>query len=108
AAQNELASFASQPVVWTNTCGGNDVCDWARTQRYFANGETMRIAMLVAQSDETPPYVEIYVDDALVAEGEVRVSKTFEIKPGEGVKTIDVRLVNRLTRNGIQRRVRLS
>lgn len=109
AAQHELATFGSQPILWTTACAAGELCDFARTQRYVADpNATLSIPLTVAQGDEIPPYVEIYVNDVLVAEGEVRVARTFELKPGAGVKTIDLRLVNRMTRNGIQRRVRLS
>jgi hypothetical protein len=67
----------------------------------------LHFKLSVAQSDEIAPYVELYVDDVLVNEGEVRDVKPLEVAAG-GRHRIEVRLVNRFTRNGTQRRVRLS
>ena len=77
--------------------------DWGRVSTRVCT-KPLRLQLLVSQSDEIPPYVEIYRDDELVAEGVVDGEKTFEILPGR----TEVRLVNRFTRSGIQRRVRLS
>ena len=60
------------------------------------------------QSDETPPYVEIYVHGFRIAQGEVRDARTFTIPIPQGAHEVEIRLVNTHTRNGVQRRVRLS
>lgn len=86
--------------VWTNLCGRDELC----TSVFGEHTKPLRLQLSVSQSDEIPPYVEIYRDDELVAEGVVDGEKTFEILPGR----TEVRLVNRFTRSGIQRRVRLS
>jgi hypothetical protein len=108
-AQSELAAFAAQAIEWTNLCGHGELCDTTHTQRYVADpNATIAIPLSVAQSDETPPYVEVYVNGALAGEGPIREPRTFVLKPGAGLKQIELRLVNRITRNGVQRRVRLS
>ncbi len=89
--------------AWSGTCGEAEVCRSAFTTR---EGPRAIIASVV-QSDEVPPYVEIYVDDALAAEGEVRDERTFQVSSA-GTHRIEVRIVNPRTRNGIQRRLRLS
>lgn len=88
-------------ALWTGLCEGGDLCSIAVTTRPL---QQVRVA--VAQSDEIPPYVEVYVNDTLVAEGEVRGERTFALP--SGASRTEVRLVNRHTRNGIQRRVRLG
>lgn len=109
AARAELADFASHPPAWSNLCGPSELCSLGLAQRYVANaGQTIAITMSVSQSDETPPYVEVYANDVLVIEGEVRDTRTFAFKPGAGLQRLEIRLVNPMTRNGVQRRLRLS
>lgn len=92
---------------WTGTCGTNEVCTSAF--RSVRGGGTATIRIRNVQSDEVAPYVEIYLDDALRAEGAVRDDATFAIRLGdEGLHEIEVRLANPFTRNRIQRRVALS
>jgi len=107
-ARAQLEALNARPPQWSKTCG-SEICATAETTRWFEHAtSTLPIALSVSQSDETPPYVEIYANDALIAEGEVRGERTFAIQPGAGVQRIEVRLVNRTTRNGVQRRLRLS
>jgi hypothetical protein len=104
----QLAEAARKPRQWTETCGANELCDRAEARQSVADNGTIRVEAAVVQSDQVPPYLEIYVDDARVAEGEVRDRRVFEAPATPGVHRVEVRLVNRFTRNGIRRRVRLS
>jgi hypothetical protein len=88
---------------WQGTCGTAELCSF--TFRTLTG--PARITATVVQTDEIPPYLELYVNDALAAEGEVLDARTFEIAT-EGEHRVEVRLANPRTRNGIQRRVRLS
>jgi hypothetical protein len=92
--------------VWTNTCGGNELC----TSVYRLHEGPLQFQLDETQSDQIPPYVEIYVDDALIAEGEVQNARQFQVSvnASPGKHRTEVRLVNRFTRNGTQRRARLS
>jgi len=105
--QRFRAQLARTPRPWVGTCGTNEVCTSARTVEY-AEGGTLSVALENAQSDEIAPYVEIYVDDARLAEGEVQDARTFTIDVPPGLHDVEVRLVNTHTRNGAPRRVRLS
>ncbi|MDP9190982.1 MAG: hypothetical protein M3P06_04685 [Acidobacteriota bacterium] len=100
------ATVAEGPVanVWTNACGRSELC----TSVFRVHDGPFQFRLSVAQSDEIPPYVEVYVDDVLVTEGEVRDEKTFSVDAAPGIHQTEVRLVNRAMRNGAQRRVRLS
>ncbi|MDQ3279831.1 MAG: hypothetical protein M3Q69_00295 [Acidobacteriota bacterium] len=89
---------------WMNTCGANELC----TSVYQQHDGPLHVAASISQSDEVPPYVEIYVDDALTAEGDVNPSRVFDVEAAPGPHRTEIRLVNPRTRNGIQRRVRLS
>jgi hypothetical protein len=93
-----------QTDAWTNLCGRDELCTSASRQ----HDGSLSFTMDVSQSDEIPPYVEVYRDDVLVEEGEVRGQRTFSVAGAPGPHRIEVRLVNRYTRNGTQRRVRLS
>jgi len=100
------ATVADGPPVnvWTNTCGTAELC----ANAFRIHDGPLQFRASVAQSDEIPPYVEVYLDDVLVMEGEVRQEKTFAIDAAPGPHRTEVRLINRTMRNGIQRRVRLS
>ncbi|HEX7706701.1 MAG TPA: hypothetical protein VF701_09625 [Thermoanaerobaculia bacterium] len=100
---------AAEPRVWRGSCGKNELCDAATTREYIGGDEgTIRVGLSVIESDETPPWVEVYVDDVLVGEGPVTGDRTFEVNAIHGLHEIEVRIANRYTRNGVQRRLRLS
>lgn len=94
------------PSQWTNLCGG-DLC--TNTVAVLRRGGTLPLTVTTVQTDEIAPYVEVYVDDTLVAEGAVREQRSFDVQLGTlAAHRVEVRLANPRTRNGIQRRVRLS
>ena len=88
---------------WLGLCG-TDVC--TAGTREIDGG--MKLTVAPVQSDEVPAYVEVFVDDRLVGEGEIVEPRRFAIDVTPGVHRLDVRVVNPTTRNLIQRRVRLS
>ena len=100
------ASLATKddPANWKGLCGRDEVCNFATTVR---NGP-FSVTVQNAQSDQVAPYVELYVDDALVAEGAVEDSRVFTVAGSAKRQRVELRLVNPWTRNRIQRRVRLS
>jgi hypothetical protein len=100
------ATVAEGPAlnVWRDTCGAAEIC--SSVSRLHDGPLQFRVS--VSQSDETPPYLEVYLDDVLVLEGEIRDDKTFTVDAAPGEHRTEVRLVNRTMRNGTQRRVRLS
>lgn len=65
------------------------------------------ITVETVKSDEVPPYVEIYLDEARVAEGEVARSRTFAVPAAPGLHRLEVRVANPLTRNAAPRLVRI-
>jgi hypothetical protein len=89
---------------WTGLCSADEVCSSAFTTQ----DRPMHVTLSVSQSDEVPPYVEVYADDALIAEGEVRDRRTFDLDGGSSPRRIEIRVANPLTRGGIQRRLRLT
>jgi hypothetical protein len=100
AASYRQRAVLPEPTQWSGLCGRDELCTTA-TRVVEA---PITIGVQNAQSDEVPPYVEIYADDALVAEGAIDDSRSFTVGKGR----IELRLVNPLTRNRFQRRVRLS
>ena len=101
------AQLAGMNRTWSGICGADEVCSSARAFDYV-RGRELQLTLAKSQSDRIPPYVEIYVDDARLAEGEIRDVRTFSIAVSPGLHEIEVRLVNPAMRNGAQRRVRLS
>lgn len=99
------ARLAPKPRVgvWTGPCRDtNEVCDLAEG----VHRGPLTLTLDVTQSDEIAPYVEVYVDDALVDEGAITGPRTFTIDAA-GEHRIEVRVANPRTRNGIKRRLSL-
>ena len=108
--RRKLAATRKGPWSWAGTCSADELCDVARTDVWLTGpGDTATLTLSTSQSDESPPYVELLVDHVLTAEGPVSEGTGFRIRALEaGLHRVEVRLVNRLTRNGVQRRVRLQ
>jgi hypothetical protein len=87
-------------AVWDGFCGP-DICQ--ATSADVAG--PLSITIQNAMSDEVPPYVECYVDDALAWEGAVSTPVNLALVPHH---RIEIRLVNPLTRNRGSRRIRIS
>jgi hypothetical protein len=104
--RQQLAGAARSPVQWSDTCSANELCDVARASVYSSGKVELRAD--ATQTDQIPPYLEIYADDARVAEGEIGDESRFLLALPPGVHRIEVRLVNPRMANGTQRRVRLS
>jgi hypothetical protein len=99
----QAAAARQASCGWSSTCGQNELCVFASRE---TNGP-LAFELAVLQSDETPPYVEVYVDDLLVSEGPVADSRKLTVG-GPGWHRVELRLANRHTRNGVQRLLRLS
>ncbi|HET7434471.1 MAG TPA: hypothetical protein VFN10_07125 [Thermoanaerobaculia bacterium] len=106
-ARAALANAYAKPGDWSGFCVPREICARASAVVYAAS---FALPLEVVQSDDVAPYVEIYVDDVLVEEGEVRGKRMFQIDLGDApaFHRIDVRLANPRTRNQLERRVRLS
>lgn len=86
--------------TWQGLCD-RDVCTRATNEiRGPAHLTLERV-----QSDEVPPYVEVYVDDRRVAEMPLPERATVEIPGGD--HRVEIDLVNPRTRNQLQRRLRI-
>ena len=91
---------------WLGLCQ-NDICKQARRMIEAEHGIALTIDTV--QTDDVQAYVEIYVDDALRAEGEVGPKRDFTVPVGNrGVHRIEVVLANPTTRNGFARRVHIA
>lgn len=93
------------PNAWSPLCGAN-VCN-AASREIDAAGQKVELTIEPAQSDDVPPYVEVYADDALVAEGEVAAKHPFSFAVTPGRHRLDVVIANPDTRNRGSRRVRI-
>jgi hypothetical protein len=91
---------------WQGLCG-NDICN--RGWRSIEAGHAVSLTIETAQSDDVAAYVEIYVDDALRAEGEVGARRDFIVPVGNpGTHRVEVVLANPRTRNGAGRRLHVA
>jgi hypothetical protein len=99
------ARLAPKPQVgvWIGPCSGTkELCENA----YGVHKGPMTITLEVTQTDELAPYVELYVDDALVDEGAITGARTFTIAAA-GERRVELRLANPRTRSGIRRQLSL-
>jgi hypothetical protein len=111
AAQLEVASndprrAAPNLYEWQGLCE-KDLC--TRAWRMIEAEHGIALTLETAQSDEIPAYVEIYVDDALRAEGEVGPERDFTVPvENAGTHQIELVLANPMTRNRSPRRIRIA
>ncbi len=98
------SATAPPSTAWKGLCG-TLLCE--RGWRKITSGRTVSVKVASAEADEVPPYVEIYLDDALVSEGEVSAARTFVVAATPGVHHLELLLANPRTRNGGRRQVRL-
>jgi hypothetical protein len=91
--------------TWQHLRDDGNVNGRAWIDREFAGPAS--IAIQTIKSDEVPPWVEIYFDDARVAEEEVPASRTFAIPAAKGEHRLEVRVANGMTRNATPRLVRV-
>jgi hypothetical protein len=96
------------PVLndWQGLCN-RELCYTAWRMIDAEHGIAITIEPL--DSDNVPAYVEIYVDDALRAEGDVGAKRDFAVPVGSAAAhRIEVALLNPLTRNRASRRVHIA
>lgn len=108
--ERELAGQHAPPArgeQWDGLCG-EFLCESAARQLTAESARRVAVDVQKTESDNVPPYIEVFLDDRLVAEGEVGDSRRFEFDAPAGLHRVEVRLVNPLTRNLAHRRVRLS
>ena len=92
------------PKSWSGTCG-EDICRSA--WREIPATRSITVALKAIETDDVAPYVELYVDGARRAEGDLAKPATFTVEVGAGQHVVEVRLVNGLTRNNVPRRIRV-
>ena len=74
--------------------------------RQIAAKEEVAIVVAAVESDDVPPYVEIWVDGVLRDEGVVNLQRKFTVRLS-GKHALAVWLINPLTRNRLPRRARV-
>ncbi len=111
ASQLEMASSDPRRVPvnvfeWQGLCE-KDLC--TRAWRMIEAEHGVSLTLETAQTDEVPAYVEIYIDDALRAEGEVGPRRDFIVPVGNrGAHRIELVLANPTTRNSAPRRIHVA
>ncbi|MCU1230196.1 MAG: hypothetical protein JWO97_3080 [Acidobacteria bacterium] len=86
---------------WEGLCDG-DLCTNGRTE---IDGPRV-LTLEMVQSDEVPPWVELYIDDALRDEGPVAPRRVFTVPDGR--HRVELRIANPMTRNRFRRRVKIG
>lgn len=106
--RHDLATAFGELRDWEDLCSA-DLCRSANRWVYVAAPRTLTVRVTPVQSDEVPPYVEAFVDGVIVAEQPISSATTMNIPIATaGLHRVELRLVNRFTRNQAERRVRLS
>ena len=91
---------------WQGLCG-TEICN--RGWRSIEAGHAVSLAIETLETDNIAAYAEIYVDDALRAEGEVGARRDFIVPVGNpGMHRVEVVLANPRTRNGATRRLHIA
>jgi hypothetical protein len=98
-----LARYATPE--WSGLCSG-EVCRMTSADVWSDSPRTLPLTLQVVQTDQISPYLEVYVDDAIVAEGEVTEQRKFEVPLPAGMHRVEVRVVNPVTRSSAYRRLR--
>jgi hypothetical protein len=101
-----LMAKANRVEQWTGRCG-DDICDHADGM-LWSDGAAFALKIASVQSDNVPPYAEVYTDDALTNEGPVSPSLLARAELLRGIHRVGVRLANPVTRNTIRRRIRVE
>jgi hypothetical protein len=105
-ASNDPRQVQPLDSEWQGLCE-KDVCYQAWRTIDAAHGVALQIETV--QTDNVAAYVEIYLDDALRAEGEVGPKRDFIVPAGNpGVHRVEVVLANPMTRNRFPRRLHIA
>lgn len=91
--------------AWSGLCGEN-LCFSA--WREIEANRAVALTVKTIDTDDVRPYVEVYVDGARRAEGPIDGEATFTVPVAPGAHQVEVRLANSITRNNVQRRVRIT
>jgi len=91
---------------WQGLCN-QDIC--YRAWRTIEATHGVSLTIDTVETDNVPAYVEVYLDDLRLAEGEVGAKRTFTLPVGaRGAHRVEVMLANPMTRNRTSRRIRVA
>jgi hypothetical protein len=94
---------------WMHLCADKTFCTSGSKEVLIAKVHPLSLAFTVDREERVPAYVEIFLDEKRVAEGEVLKAQTFTLgTPSIGAHPIDVRVVNPFTPQARERRLRLQ
>jgi hypothetical protein len=91
--------------AWSGLCGEN-LCSSA--WREIDANQAVAVTLKTIEGDDVPPYIEVFVDGTRRAEGPIDGETTFTAAVASGTHLVELRLVNLITRNSTQRRVRIT
>jgi hypothetical protein len=94
---------------WAHLCAEKTFCTSGSKEVLVANAHALSLALTTERDERIPAYVEIFVDDRRVAEGEVAKKRTFELGAASaGAHPIEVRVVNPFTPQARECRLRIA
>jgi hypothetical protein len=105
-ASNDPRRLPSVDSDWQGLCE-NDIC--YRAWRTIEAEHGVSLSIETRQTDNVPAYVEIYLDDVRLAEGEVGARRDFVLPVGNrGTHRVEIVLANPMTRNRAYRRIHVA
>ena len=93
---------------WTGLCADGTICTSGSRELLVARPHPLTLSLESEHEESIPAYVEIFVDQRRVTEGELRKSAVFDLGTADvGSHPIDVRVVNPFTPQARERRLRI-
>jgi hypothetical protein len=93
---------------WAHLCGDNEICTTGDKEIIVAKTHPLSLALEATREEGVPSYIELFLDERRVAEGEVAKTSTFNLgTPAAGPHPIEIRIINPFTPEARSRRLRI-
>ena len=93
---------------WAHLCADKTICTSGAKELLVAAPHRVSLDLETEREERVPAYVEVFVDDKRVTEGEVGKARTFDLgTPSAGPHPIDVHVINPFTPQARERRLRI-
>jgi hypothetical protein len=93
---------------WAHLCADKILCMTGEKDLLIAKPHPLSLTLESERDEAVPAYVEIFLDDKRVTEGEVGKSRKFNLgTPAPGAHTLELRVINPFTPQARERRLRI-
>ncbi|HEY2090753.1 MAG TPA: hypothetical protein VGJ81_02605 [Thermoanaerobaculia bacterium] len=93
---------------WAHLCADNEICTTGDKEIVVAKIHPLSLTLEALREEHVPAYVELFLDDRRVAEGDVAKMNAFNLgTPAAGPHPIEIRIVNPFTPEARSRRLRI-